>query len=751
MILCPAILLQAQIPIGSFRAHLPYGGFYAVAAGEDYVYAATGKSLMLVDKSDHSLSSWSKVDGLTETGISKIHYSKEARTLIIAYTNSNIDLIRDGQLTNISDIKNKQITGIKYINQIVTSGNTAYLACTFGVVLLDLENYFIRDTWFTNRGNETYSVNDLTLLGDSIFIATSKGIYSMRRDSPQIANFSVWKHIEEMGTTSYPIIESFGNRLFVLERINDSIRDTLYRRENGLWQKETVLHVDHIRSIESYGDELLVCNWNHAHVYNSDLQVTDFAQWQGENLYQSATQAILDGDETIWISDRDNGLVYFNRPYTFSRIFRDNGPYTEKVEDLDYSGGVMASVPGTRSGWGISYYPPSVSWFSEEKWQYSYAGFYHFYEAHDLNRIVINPKNNKEFFIGSWNGGLLKVVDGNVVEQYTHLNSPLDGKKGQVLVSGLCFDKADNLWITNSESDLPLKVLKNDGTWDAFSLAPYITGSAPVAAEHVLVDSRNFKWVTLPRNGNSLVVFKSRGQVRAVDMNSRADIKSTTVTCIAEDNEGQIWIGTDQGIKVIYNPGNAFNGTVYATNILIEQMGHVQGLLQFEQITDIAVDGGNRKWIGTQKAGVFLMSPDGTEELLHFTAENSPLFSNQINSICINSDNGEVFIGTSEGVISYRGGATKGKENYDEAMVFPNPVREDYRGDIAVSGLMDNSFCKIADAAGRLVWQGYALGGQLIWNGKDFDGKRPATGVYFVFASDETGKEKKVAKILFIN
>ena len=241
-------------------------------------------------------------------------------------------------------------------------------------------------------------------------------------------------------------------------------------------------------------------------------------------------------------------------------------------------------------------------------------------------------------------------------------------------------------------------------------------------------------------------------------MNSYANVQTATISCLAADKEGdEIWIGTEQGIKVIYNASYAFSNNLYAQNILVEQSiptddtVYVQNLLEFESITAIAVDGANRKWIGTSKAGVFLVSEDGTKELLHFNEGNSPLFSNQITSIAINHDNGEVFFGTTNGIISYRGTATYGKDYFEEALVFPNPVRETYTGVIAVSGLMDNSFCKIADASGKLVWQGYANGGELIWDGKDFYGNRPATGVYFVFASDKTGKEKKVAKILFIN
>ena len=203
--------------------------------------------------------------------------------------------------------------------------------------------------------------------------------------------------------------------------------------------------------------------------------------------------------------------------------------------------------------------------------------------------------------------------------------------------------------------------------------------------------------------------------------------------------------------KVIYYPEKVFTGNAYPRNILLEQDGYVSVLLEYEQVTAIAVDGANRKWIGTGKAGVFLMSENGQEQLLHFTEEDNPLFSNQIESICINQQTGEVFFATAKGLVSYRGTATAGFETYEDNLVYPNPVPHGYAGMVAVNGLKANSLCKITDSSGRLVWQGYSHGGQLVWDGKDHYGNRPASGVYYVMVSDEDGKEKIVTKFVFIN
>jgi hypothetical protein len=162
------------------------------------------------------------------------------------------------------------------------------------------------------------------------------------------------------------------------------------------------------------------------------------------------------------------------------------------------------------------------------------------------------------------------------------------------------------------------------------------------------------------------------------------------------------------------------------------------------------VDGDNRKWVGTERAGVFLLSEDGTEEIHHFTEENSPLYSNLIVDIEIDG-NGEVFFGTDRGIISYRSTATPAPPTFDDVVVYPNPVREGYSGVIAIKGLVSNADVKITDVSGTLIYATRAEGGQAIWSGTSFDGRKASTGVYMVFATDDEGNEKMVTKILFIN
>lgn len=770
--------LFAQLGIGQFRAHFPQRSFYSVAAADDYVYAATNNGLMLLDKSTMedetpSLSSWSKVEGLSDIDITRIHYDKTYNTLIICYDNGNLDFIKNDQLYNINDVKNKQIVSSKVVSHIRIEDGKCYLVYPFGIVIINLESLLIEDTWFTKYQGVQYAATDIALTENEYFVTTHSGIFSVSRSCNNPANFAEWHLYESTLDRDFKHIIYFGNKLMACLNSSDNsgaIFDTLYQYQQGSWVNSGLSYYI-LNSISKTENELTLCDWDFVEILNIDWERNFKATWYKENFealndYPQAREADINGPD-IWVADFQYGLVRCNRTFFFNRIFQANSPYADNAESICSHNGVVAVVPGSRKGAAYAplYLFPSLSWFVNQQWHYA-ANFKNYdINCHDFTNVVINPYNESEWWIASWGNGLYKCVNQEIVAHYDNTNSLLDtASDGQVFVSGLAFDSKGNLWMTNSHSAKMLKMLSKDGNWYEFSISSGVYSSPQgVVGEHLLVDSRNFKWVTFPRDNSMnryhLICFSDANtpdnigddQFARIDMNASAEVSSSTVYCVAEDNDGEIWIGTDKGIKVIYYPSNVFKGTAMPRNILMEQDGYVSVLFEFEEITAIAVDGGNRKWIGTSKAGVFLISEDGQEELLHFTAEDHPLFSNQITSINIDQQSGEVFFGTAKGLVSYRGTSTAGFSSYEDLLVYPNPVRHDYSGPVAINGLKTNSLCKITDSTGKLIWQGYSNGGELIWYCKDHFGKRPATGVYYVMASDEEGKEKVVTKFLFIH
>ena len=165
----PVVYSVAQTAIGEFRAHVPMNKFFSVAVDEEAVYAATSNGLFLLDKTtmndaEPQVSNWTKVDGLSDIDIVKIHYDKRNKVLIICYENGNIDMIRKDRLVNIRDVKDKSMSGSKRLESCRSFGDLAYFVYPFGIVMIDLKELVITDTWFTKRENRQVMPTDVAVL-----------------------------------------------------------------------------------------------------------------------------------------------------------------------------------------------------------------------------------------------------------------------------------------------------------------------------------------------------------------------------------------------------------------------------------------------------------------------------------------------------------------------------------------------------------------------------------------------------------
>jgi sugar lactone lactonase YvrE len=282
--------------------------------------------------------------------------------------------------------------------------------------------------------------------------------------------------------------------------------------------------------------------------------------------------------------------------------------------------------------------------------------------------------------------------------------------------------------------------------------------SSTVVGQIVITDNDD-KWIVLPR-GHDLFVVKGDGtdskELKSTSVFNSSDgpvpVRHNDIRSIAIDKEGAIWLGTTKGVTYYSNPDDVWDENPYYSYQpgLDLNDGIYHPLLETETVTAIAINGANQKWFGTENSGVFLISEDGEKELEHFTESNSPLLSNNITGIVINPK-GEVFIGTDEGLISYKGLATEGSSSYADVYAYPNPVRETYEGDIIITGLKEETSLKITDISGNLVYETESQGGQAAWNGKNLYGNRVSTGIYLVMGNDRLGEETFVTKILFIH
>jgi hypothetical protein len=473
--------------------------------------------------------------------------------------------------------------------------------------------------------------------------------------------------------------------------------------------------------------------------------------------FENILYAINDDENTIWVADSVNGLLKFVN-YEYQESFIPEGPVRNDIYSLEYLDNTLYMCHGGHADFGINALINDGVSIKDAYDNWGNNDFWDLGNARDILEVAV--QNGTEYY-ASWYNGIPEMKDGNLIIKhgFANTNGVLDTvwySNNRIRISDLKFDASGNLWGLSSEVNHPLFVKTKNGEWHSFTMHQ---NQVALFFDDLLIDSWGQKWGVIGREGglfvyndNNTISDPTDDQFNILTTNlGDGNLPSQVVYAIAEDLESTIWIGTDKGIAVFYDPGAVFSGFNFdAQQILIQEGEYGQYLLNEERVKSITIDGANRKWIGTEKSGVFLLSQDGTNQILHFTAENSPLLSNNIIDITINHNNGEVFIGTSKGLLSYRSDATKGEVVQSTTQVFPNPVRETYFGPIAINGLVTNANIKITDIDGNLVFEDYAKGGQAIWDGKNKNNERASSGVYLVFSVDENGAEKMVSKILFI-
>lgn len=763
-----------DIPIGAWRSFLPYNHPIAVADAGDKVYCANASSIFSYQKDNGLIQRFSKINGLSEIDISTIAYSLQYKILIVAYQSSNIDLITENEIINISDLKRANLTGDKTIYHIDLFGNFAYLSCGFGIVVLDILKNEIKDTYYIGANGSNVKVNAVSKNANKIFAATENGLYVALSNS-NLLNFASWNL---QGTNEgLPSVNCFST-VFFKNKIYASVADTLFIFDgNNKWNyfysemnyqflgiSASATHL--VVTIDSIQFDPIEPKWFYTGFLRKIILIDENKNSQKANngYTYRGTECVEDNAGAIWIPDiwlgfgkNYNGQLYFITP---------NGPPSNSVTQMEILNNELWVTPGGNiADW--SYRGSGEGFFSfiNDEWKsYNNVNYPVFDDSlKDIISVAVNPANQKIFFasLGSAGGGGVVEYDKNADKiQIYKFNSTLEKQPdaGSFWITGLTFDKDNNLWVVNRGVSNPISVKKANGGWKAFNIGPY-----PPQKNHlsqILVDKNNQKWI-LSQDPLGIFVYNHGEDIDntnddkyklLINEVGKGNLPSSSVLSIIEDLGGEIWIGTTKGIAVFYCSEEIFSEQgCDAQQILVLQDNYYGYLLENEEVQAIAIDGANRKWIGTGKNGVWLMSADGTNEILHFNENNSPLLSNDIKHIAINQESGEVFFGTEKGICSFRSDATLGGEKHENVFVFPNPVRQYYQGTIAIKGLVQNAFIKITDINGALVYQTKALGGQAVWDGKNYKGEKPKTGIYLVFSSNEDGSEKLVTKFLIAN
>ncbi len=764
----------AQPAIGQWRDHSSALNTISVVEGNGTAYCATRNGIFSFEPSSGELTRINKVNLLNDVDVSALGWSDELDALVVGYGNGNLDLVFGSSSVNLSDIRRSSIIGDKRIYDIRCEGDLAYLCCGFGIVVMDMVRKEVKDTWFIFPNAAQNRVNAITFHQDSIYAATEMGLFSAWKQDPNLAAFTNWHQRMDLPLPNgfFSEVESFDDRLFVnwtLPPPSVAETDTIYFWDAG-WQRLTDANGRDTRGIavSPDGQRLVVGQAYEVRQYNTALsRIFQTYGAEGQPLFVNKVAGASSGG--IWTATRTLGLARCDQDGGFLAV-APNGPENSGAVKLDVQNGLLMVATGSVAGnWANTFSRAGLNLFEQGVWRTvtdaddplmlgvnSYGS-----SVIDNMAVAVDPENEGHAFTGSWDEGVLEWRNGAVESIWNASNSSLGAfgnpADGVVQVAGLDYDQEGNLWVSNANTQNIISVQKKDGTWKAFNPGTVLGGNELVAEITAMENGQ--KWLVRPRT-NGIVVFTDGGSIDdtgddqwklLTTFENQGKLPTLDIFAITEDQDGEVWVGTGKGIAVFYNPEAIFSDENFdCQQILIEQDGNVQILLETEVVSSIVVDGGNRKWLGTQSSGAFLVSPDGTEQLLHFTQENSPLPSNNITSIAIDGVTGEVFIGTDQGIVSYRGDATEGANEATCATVFPNPVRETYQGSVAINGLVADSDVRITDMAGNLVYRTVSNGGQAMWPTTDLSGQRVASGVYLVLASDPTGTAHCNTKVMVV-
>lgn len=744
-----------------WHSYLSYYQAIAIELGDNKIFAANQNGIFSYNLADKSFVTKSRVEGLSDAGVSAICWSNAMGALLVGYSNGNLDLLWDNKTLNLPFIKDKATITNKSINNILCEGDFAWLCCGFGIVKVNVRKWEVAETWIIGPQATAVSVKGLAVDGRYFWAATGAGVFRAEKANPNLQDYQNWERQEQLPfpQARFNSITVFNGVVYTCDKDGRA-----YSFDGVSWQP-AYPDITDIQKIKAYPSALVfVCNGSVIMTGANDLvEIKGYGSLLPATTKIGPSDALVGTSGELWIGDTTFGLFRRSVDQGFASIV-PSCPANNNAQSLFSSSGKLYVATG-REGSASATVAAEIHQFMDNKWisvngynENKLSGIY------NVLKVVPSPSEPGHYWASTSGNGLLEFQGNKLIKQYNSSNSPLETHNGNCPTAGLAFDTDGYLWTTNPLATKQLHLVKPDGTWTSLGY-PGIDNQF-VSTGDLIITKANTKWLVVNKSQLFAINTHNTPDDAADDTYKKCPVQSrfsnsettvikgfSTINTIAEDHDGYLWVGTENGVVLYTNPQAIFGAeNFYGSQPSVDLGdGIFHPVLENKTVTSIAIDGGNRKWFGTANSGVYLFSEDGSKLVAHFSTDNSPLFSDHINSIAINGQNGEVFFSTENGLVSWMGNATQGEGAFQNLYVWPNPVRETYQGEITIDGLEDKSTVKITDVTGNLVYGTVSIGGRATWNGKNRNGTRPNTGVYLIFCANSDGSQSRAIKLLFIH